>query len=186
VLDPGPLSPERIRPLRRREYERLVELGLFGDERIELLRGALVAMSPQGPSHADAVDRLGAHLVSVLGGRARVRQHSPLALGDDSEPEPDIAVVPNGDYSHEHPASALLVIEVADSSLRKDRELKGLLHAAAGIPEYWIVNLADHGVEIHRAPSAAGYSRITRHPQTETLALAIYPDATVCVGDVLR
>src|SRR5450631_913480 len=115
---------ESVRPLHRREYDRLVELGSFDEERIELLRGMLVGMSPQGAEHADVVHRLAALLARGFGDRAVVRTHSPLALGEDSEPEPDVAVLAPGDYSREHPSTALLVIEVSDTSLRKDRAIK--------------------------------------------------------------
>jgi Uma2 family endonuclease len=108
--------PDRIRPLRRIEYETLVERGLFHDARIELLCGALVEMRPQGPLHANVVRRLSGWLIRGLTETVQTRVQSPLAHSDESEPEPDIAVVPAGDYDHAHPTGALLVIEVAESS----------------------------------------------------------------------
>jgi Uma2 family endonuclease len=174
-----------VRPLRRREYDRLVELGLFEDERLELLRGTLVAMSPQGPPHADVVERLATRLVTGLAGRARVRSHSPLAVSDDSEPEPDIAVVPDGDYSTEHPSHALLVVEVADSSLRKDRQMKADLYAEAAVPDYWIVNLNQSAIEVHRDPSDGHYAAVTTYRRGQTLRLAAFPDIELEVDDIL-
>src|ERR1043165_617725 len=103
----------------------MAEIGLFDDERVELVRGVIIAMSPIYPPHASPVDRLTEILVRALAGRARVRIQQPLLATDESEPEPDVAVVPLGDYTATHPDRALLVIEVADSSLRKDRLLKG-------------------------------------------------------------
>ncbi len=185
MLDVAPLFPETVRPLRRREYERLVELGVFDDERIELLRGVLVTMSPQGAPHADAISRLGAALTTALAGRAVVRQHSPIALTEDSEPEPDIAVVPEGSYAHEHPATALLVVEVADSSLRKDRELKAPLYASAGVPEYWLVDLVHHTVEVGRTPGPDGYGEVRVRAWDEAVALSAFPDVAVVFRDLL-
>ena len=130
MLRDSPLLLESLRPLRRREYNCLVELGVFDEERVELLDGVLVSMNPQGAEHAEVTAFLAERLTVSLSGRARVRAHSPLSLSDESEPEPDIAVVPAGDYARAHPTRALHLIEVADSSLRRDRELKAVLYAA--------------------------------------------------------
>jgi Uma2 family endonuclease len=163
----------------------MVELGLFDEERIELLHGALVEMSPQGASHADVTERLAMLLAAAAAGGARVRQHSPLAVSDDSEPEPDIAVVPPGDYSREHPRMALLVVEVADSSLRKDRKIKAALYAACAVPEYWLVNLVDQVIEIHRAPLGGQYEDVTEHRGNATVSPLALPAAVVVVGQLL-
>src|SRR5450631_1217800 len=104
-------AAEVIRPLRRVEYDQLVALGAFQDERIELLDGALVAMSPIGAPHSSAVQKLTRLLVLALVGCAEVRPQLPFAALEFSEPEPDLAVVPLGDYDTEHPAQAHLVIE---------------------------------------------------------------------------
>jgi Uma2 family endonuclease len=186
VLDPGPLFPETVRPLRRVEYERIVDLGLFEDERVELLRGALVAMSPQKGPHANGAARLGEALALALRGRAHVRQHSPLALSDDSEPEPDIAVVAPGDYAKAHPQTALLVAEVADSSLRKDRHVKADLYAEANIPEYWILNVVDGVLEVYRSPTADHYASVSSHDRSSTVTPLAFPDVVVAVADLLR
>jgi Uma2 family endonuclease len=185
TLDAASLLPERVRPLHRREYERMVELGLFDDERIELLRGALVEMSPQGAPHSDVTERLAATLYEALRGRARVRSHSPLALSDDSEPEPDIAVVPPGDYSRELPRAALLVVEVADSSLRKDRRIKAELYAEAGVPEYWLVNLVDGVIELHSDPREGRYQNVTSHGRAARLTPGLLAGVVVDVGALL-
>ncbi len=144
--------------MRRAEYERLVALGAFEDERVELLHGVLVDMSPNKPGHVSPIDRLTMILVPALVGRAIVRVQSPIAAGDESEPEPDLAVVPPGDYRQEHPAHALLVIEVALSSLNKDRHVKAPLYAASGFLEYWIVDVAGQAVEVHAAPADGVYT----------------------------
>jgi len=185
VIDLSALGPERIRPLRRDEYDRLVAAGCFEDEKIELLDGVLVEMSPQGVGHAYAIQQLIMLLVPALVGRAVVRPQSPLAVSDDSEPEPDLAILPSGDYSRQHPTHALLVIEVAESSLRKDRRLKAALYARAGIPEYWIVNLADGLIEVHRASRDGAYSQVTTHRPGETIGPQAFEDVRVPVADIV-
>jgi Uma2 family endonuclease len=186
VPEPAHTLLESIRPLHRREYDRLVELGSFDDERLELLGGLLVAMSPQGTEHADVISRLATLLVKALADRALVRSHSPLVVADDSEPEPDVAVVEPGDYSCEHPSAALLVVEVSDSSLRTDREVKAPLYAAAGIQEYWIVNLVDRVIEVHRAPREGRYTDVAQHGRGVTLRPLAFADVVVAVGELIR
>jgi Uma2 family endonuclease len=182
MSDSVPLDAEGVRPLKRTEYDQLVELGFFEDERLELLRGLLVTMSPQKPRHANVPAVLGALLVRALGSRAQVRQHSPLALGEYSEPEPDIAVVPPGDYSRAHPATALLIVEAADSSLRQDRRFKAALYAEHGIPEYWIVNLVESVVEVHTLPAAGRYTRVETCGMEQSVCLLAFPDVRVHLG----
>ena len=144
----------KTRRLRRVEYDRLVDLGMFAGERLELLDGLLVVREPQGSPHAAVAAHIGQVLAAAFGPGWHPRLHSPLALDDDSEPEPDVAIVTGGplEYVGAHPSTAALVIEVADSSLRLDRRLKGGLYARAGLPEYWIVNLAEGVLEVHRRP----------------------------------
>jgi Uma2 family endonuclease len=184
MLDASLLLPERPRPLKRTEYDRLVALGAFEDERIELLHGVLVDMSPNDPLHVSPIDRLNMILTPALLGRAIVRIQSPIVAHDESEPEPDVVVVPLGDYRKEHPASALLVIEVALSSLNKDRKVKAPLYAASGFPEYWIVNVAETAIEVHRTPSDGRYAGVTRHSIGEVLRPEAFPDVTVNVAEV--
>jgi len=185
MVDLGSLAQERIRPLRRAEYDKLVALGHFEDERIELLAGVLVEMSPQGVAHSHAVRKLTELFVLGLRGRGALSPQLPLALSDDSEPEPDIVVSPPGEYTEDHPSEALLIVEVAESSLRKDRRIKGLLYSAARVPEYWIVNLVDRVVEIHRDPQPEGYATIARVGRGETVAPLRFPDLAIRVDDIL-
>src|SRR4051812_8621315 len=100
------IEPELVRPFTRSEYAQMIELGLFQDERVELIRGVLVKMSPQAAPHASTVQKLNQLLMTRLQGRFTVRIQSPLALSDDTEPEPDVAVVALGDYEVEHPTTA--------------------------------------------------------------------------------
>ena len=185
MIDPAILGSEPLRPLRRCEYDRLVELGYFDDEKVELLGGVLVAVSPQGAGHGHAIGQLTVLFVRAVGDRALVRIQTPLAAADDSEPEPDLAIIPKQDYSHEHPSRALLVVEVAQSSLRKDRMLKTALYARAEVPEYWIVNLAERVVEVYRDPQGDRYSSMSTHPAGETLRPVSFPDIEIPIADVL-
>lgn len=162
MFDPDLLAPEAIRKLSRREYDKLVDLGVFEDERIELLRGMLVTMSPQGGPHATISSWFSQELAIRLGRDFDVRGHCPYAATDDSEPEPDVSVSRRVTNLLEHPSSPLLVIEVADSSVRKDRKLKGPIYAEAGAPEYWLVVIANDQlqVEVHTNPTPAGYRNV--------------------------
>jgi Uma2 family endonuclease len=176
---------DRVRPLRRVEYERLVDAGL-ANEKVELIHGVIVRRSPRGARHAAAVQRLTQLLVVALGvpGRAAVRVQLPLALGDDSEPEPDLAAVAPGAYRDEHPRSAFLVIEVAESSLTEDRRDKGALYAEAGIPEYWIVDAARERVEVHSEIVEGAYSRVTPFNRGDVILSFALPELKVRVDDV--
>ena len=139
----------------RIEYERLVECGFFRpDEPIELVGGRLIVSEPLGSSHAVAVALASDALRTAFGAGWAVREEKPVALDDDSEPEPDLAVVPgtHRDYSTAHPARPVLVVEVAETSLTWDRGEKGSLYARAGIGDYWIVNLIDRVLEVYRNP----------------------------------
>ncbi|HEY5090867.1 MAG TPA: Uma2 family endonuclease [Polyangia bacterium] len=179
------LSILAVRRFRRGEYDRLVDLGLFQDERIELIDGLLVEMSPQGARHAYAVRQLTMLFARAVGERALVQIQSPLALGDDSEPEPDVALVPPGDYSRAHPSHAFLVVEVADDSLRKDRLVKARLYARAGIPEYWIVNLPQRTVEVHRGAGADGYSSVSTHGADQTVSPEAFADLEIQISAII-
>jgi Uma2 family endonuclease len=155
---------ERLRRIRVEEYHRMIEAGILGeDERVQLIDGMLVAMTPQGRAHAFVIQELTRILVRQLGDDFRVLSQLPLTLAGDSEPEPDIAVVRAREAasSTRHPGTALLVIEVAGESLRFDRQTKAAVYARHAIPEYWIVNLADAAIEVHRDPdpSSAAYRR---------------------------
>lgn len=183
VLDPREISPDTIRPILRVEYERMVQMGLFADEHVELLEGVIVRMSPHGPDHDDAVTRLTRRLVQALGDRAEVRPQCAFATAD-SEPEPDVAVVPPGPYHAAHPSQAILVIEVARSSLAKDRGPKARIYAAAGVPEYWVVNLEERQLEIHRDAREGTYTRIEILRAGQTVRLDAFPDVELDVAFV--
>jgi Uma2 family endonuclease len=138
----------------RAEYERVVDLGLFRGELVELIGGQLVVAEPQGSRHATAVGVIDDALRAALPPGWIVRTRMPVALDDESEPEPDLALVPGSrrDYRDAHPGPPALAVEVADATLDFDREHKGSLYARAAVPDYWLVNLIDRIVEVHRAP----------------------------------
>lgn len=157
-------------PLRRAEYDVLVDQGVLGpDDRMQLLEGELVEMSPQKPPHAGMVERLTEVLVPALVGRYRVRVQLPLAAGEYSEPEPDVAVVPADESRERHPERAVLVIEVAHETVRLDLGRKARIYAAAGVPEYWVIDVHANVVHVHTEPSPDGYSSITQHDPDDTL-----------------
>lgn len=185
MLTDADLAPDRARPLLRAEYEQLVECGAFENERVELLEGALVTMSPQGPAHAHAIRLLSEVLIGALRGRAAVRIQSPLGLLDDSEPEPDLAIVPQGDHSRNHPSEALLVVEVADSSQRRDRVVKGPIYARAGVAEYWLVDLTSRTIEVHLHPQGSRFTHVTHYGEGQTLRPLAFPDVEVHIGSIL-
>ena len=152
-----PLSTARTKHWTRLEYERLVDLGAFRPgERLELVGGALVVREPQGGPHATAVGLAEDALREAFGPGWTVRAQSPIALDEESEPEPDIAVVPGTrrDYRRDHPSQPVLIVEVADSSLPLDQREKASLYARARIADYWIVNLVDNILEVYRDPVA--------------------------------
>jgi len=185
VLDTAQLAPERPRPLRRVEYEQLVSAGAFTEERIELLEGVLVQMSPQGAEHADVVSRLTMLLARLVGDLAVVRVQSPFAASDDSEPEPDVALVPPGDYRRAHPTHALLIVEVAESSLRKDSSIKADLYARSHVDEYWIVDLNARSVLVHSASDGTTYRRRFAAPPGGSLSLASLSGVVLAISDFL-
>jgi len=149
--------PVRTRQWTRAEYDRLIEIGVFrpGDP-VELLGGQLVVAEPQSEAHYTAVGLVEDALRLAFGPGWLIRSQGPLALDEESEPEPDIAVAPGSrrDYSREHPARPVLVVEVAVSSLALDRNHKGSLYARAGLEDYWIVNLPGRVLEVYRQPVA--------------------------------
>jgi Uma2 family endonuclease len=178
----------------RAEYDRLVDLGMFDGERLELLDGLLVVREPQKSPHAATVTQAGHVVEAAFGAGWHARVQMPVALDDNSEPEPDVAIVPGvpRDYLHGHPARPVLVVEVADSSLRFDRRQKSRLYARAGLAEYWIVNIVDHALEVYRQPERETDERedwtyrsveILHPPATVTPLAALH--ARIAVADLL-
>ncbi|MBI3826882.1 MAG: Uma2 family endonuclease [Candidatus Rokubacteria bacterium] len=187
-------APLTVRRWKRVEYDRLVDLGMFQDEPLELIAGHLIVAEPQGSWHAATIEIVAEALRGVLPPGWVVRDEKPLALDDDSSPEPDVAVVPgrHADYLAAHPDRPALAIEIAETSLHFDREHKGSLYARARIVDYWIVNLVDDVLEVYRepvtdplAPYGWRYRSMTRLVPPADLALLALPAAHVAVADLL-
>jgi Uma2 family endonuclease len=161
------------------EYHRMGEAGVFHeDDRVELIDGQVVEMTPIGPGHGSCVNRL-TELFAPLVGRATLSVQNPLGLGEHQEPQPDFAVLryrPDG-YRAQHPQSAdvLLVIEVGDRSANSDRNTKIPLYALAGIPEAWLVNLPGDGIETYRRPVGGRYADVETVRRGGTLAPLAFP-----------
>lgn len=151
-----PMDRVRTHRWSRTEYDRSIDTGVFQPEdRFELIGGTLVVREPHRASHATAIELALDALREAFGPGWRIRVQLPVALDDESEPEPDVAVAPGSarTYLSSHPARPVLIVEVADTSLTFDREEKGSLYARARIADYWIVNLVDRVVEVHRDPA---------------------------------
>jgi Uma2 family endonuclease len=174
----------RIRPLKRVEYDRLAAEGFFENEKVELLFGMVVEMAPIDPEHSESVYVVGRFLERQLGERGRVRIQSSFAASDDSEPEPDVFVVPNQNYWHEHPNHAFLIVEVSRSSLKRDR-VKRLLYANGTVDEYWIVNHEDDCVEIFQEARDGAWTKTSTARRGDVIAPLRFADVKVPVDEIL-
>ncbi len=147
------LTQPRTRRFTRQEYERLADLGFFNGPKVELILGEIIQMSAKKNYHAITLGLGEDVLRAAFGPKFWVRPQLPLVLGKYGEPEPDLAVVPGGprDYA-EHPQSALLVLEISDTTLKLDRGKKAAQYAYAGIEDYWIIDLVDGQLEVYREP----------------------------------
>jgi len=182
------MPAEDVRRWKREAYERLAEDGYFQpDERVELVDGIIYEMPPQSVGHAVAVRLARQILGRIFPSGFDILVQMPLALGEDSEPEPDLAVVPGNPRDHltSHPISAVLVIEVADTSLSRDRERKAGLYARAGIPDYWILVLGANQLEVHRDPQGGTYRSKTVLKARDKISPLACLEATIAVGELL-
>jgi len=185
----------RTRRFTRAEYERLIDLGVFQPgEDIELIGGELMVAEPQGAPHYTAIRKTAKALEAAFGPGWDVRTEGPIGLDDESEPEPDVAVVPGGpdDYARAHPSRPVLTVEVAESSLALDRQRKGSLYARAGLADYWVLNLIDRVLEVYREPvpdsaSPFGwrYTRSEVFDASARVAPLAAPGANVLVSNLL-
>lgn len=185
----------RTRRFTRAEYDRLIELGVFqpGDP-IELIGGELMVAEPQGTEHYTAIQKTAKVLEAAFGPGWNIRTQGPIGLDDDSEPEPDVAVVPGipDDYSRAHPSRPVLTVEVAESSLVTDRRRKGSLYARAALADYWVLNLVGRVLEVYREPvsdSAAPfgwrYARGDVFDTTMRVTPLAAPSASIRIADLL-
>jgi Uma2 family endonuclease len=178
-------TPDELRPIRRVEYEQMAQMGIFDDERVELLYGTVVRMSPTGPRHDSVIQVLTRLLVRALDPRAAVRIQSSFAASDQSEPQPDVAVVPPGAYADAHPREAWLIVEVTESSRKTDRGRKASLYAESSVPEYWVVDLVSDRIEVYTEVAAGEYTRIVPYRKGERVSLLRFPDVSIAVDEIL-
>jgi Uma2 family endonuclease len=177
------------------EYALMIEAGVFApDERVELIEGEIIAVSPANPPHASRIARLTTVLVRLFGDTHEIRVQLPLTLGLRSEPEPDFALVrlEVADGAARHPAAADLVIEISDSSLRLDRNEKASLYAKAGVMDYWILNLKHHRLEVRRdaweqedAVYGWDYATVSLHSPDQRVSPLFAPQIVFEVCDLL-
>ena len=170
------------------EYHRMAEAGIFRpDERIELIEGEIVQMSPIDPRHAGCVINANRVFLTRLGDRVVVSPQNPVVIQPRSEPQPDLLLLrPRAvSYSREHPTpeDVVLAVEVADTTARFDRLVKARLYARAGIAEFWLLLPQDGAVEVHRAPGPDGYAGVTRLGSGQTVSPLAFPAAGFAVAD---
>ncbi len=172
------------------EYQRMGEAGIFppGD-RVELIDGEILTMSPIGSLHAAAVARATYALMTATTGLCTVRVQSPVRLNRNSEPEPDLVLAKSRDdfyaAAHPGPSDVLLVIEVAETTLRFDREVKGPLYARNGIVEYWLVDLTGERLTRHRTPENDGYRDVVTLSRGQALSPLQLPDFEIRTDDLI-
>lgn len=172
------------------DYHRMAEVGILTeDDRVELLDGEIVEMTPIGSDHAGHVKRLNALFTSRLGARIVMSVQDPVGLSRHSEPQPDVALLrPRADFyarSHPRPEDVLLLIEVADTSVETDRRIKVPLYAKAGLGEVWLIDLGAERVEVYREPAAEGYREVRVLARGQGIRPQAFPDLTLSVDDLL-
>lgn len=172
------------------DYHRMIEAGVLDDKRVELLNGVITDMSPEGQPHAGLGNRSARYLQRILGDLAIVREGHPVTLPNNSEPEPDIAIVEPLDevYIEEHhpyPENIFWLIEYANTSLEKDTEVKRKIYATAGIREYWVVNLKTRELIVYREPMNGDYQSQLTFTEGEVHSIA-FPDVAISVDRLLR
>ena len=182
-----------VQVIRRRftvkDYHLMAQAGiLHEDDRVELIEGEIVEMSPIGSQHAGIVDRLTRLLTRLTAETVIVRIQNPILLGAHSEPQPDISLLRSRQdfYTGSHPQAEhiLLVIEVADTTIAYDREVKVPLYAREGVPEVWVVELATETVEVHRSLRPDGYGETLTLARGEILSPEALPTMALAVDDI--
>lgn len=173
----------------RKEYYQMAEAGILRPtDRVELIRGEIIEMSPIGPRHAAFVNSLNELLVTRLAGRGIVGVQNPVVLADDSEPQPDLAILRRRSVPYKEAEvtteDVLLLIEVAESSLLYDRSTKLRLYAEAGIPEYWVVDCAAETIDVYREPRGDGYGKTSRLAGTASVSPQTFPDVSLTLAEI--
>lgn len=179
-----------VRKFTVEEYYKLAEVGILSeDDRVELIEGEIVVHSPIGSRHAACVKRLNALFSSRAQNKAIVSVQDPIRLSEHSEPQPDLALLkPHPDfYAEEHPSpqDVLLIIEVTETSLEYDKSVKLPLYAKHGIPEVWLVDLAQGRMEVHRKPQGERYMSAQKFKRDQTIAPEALPEVKLAVDEIL-
>ncbi len=172
------------------EYYQMAEAGIFlANDRVELIAGEIIEMSPIGSRHAACVDRLNRLFNRLLASRVIVRVQNPIRLSDRSEPQPDLTLLqPRPDFyaeAHPQPAEVLLLVEVSDTTVEYDREVKIPLYAQAGIVEVWLVNLPEAYIEVYRHPAGDRYLEIHRWQRGQNISILAFSDVSFAVNDIV-
>ncbi|MBS9388372.1 MAG: Uma2 family endonuclease [Dolichospermum sp. WA123] len=172
------------------QYHQMSEVGIFSEnDKVELINGEIIEMSPIGRRHAACVDRINRLFSNILGMKVIVRVQNPIILNNLSEPEPDIALLqPRADFyesGHPQPQDIFLLIEVADSSLEYDRDVKIPLYASSGITEVWLVDIYEQVIIVYRYPSENGYSDIQKLSRGEKMSIQAFPEINLVVDNIL-
>ncbi|MCW6050415.1 Uma2 family endonuclease [Microcoleus sp. A2-C5] len=183
-------APFTLRKWTVKEYQKLGEMGFFHpEERVELISGNIIRMSAKGTAHTSATRRTATLLRALLENLAAVYTQDPIALDDNSEPEPDIAVVRIDplDYATHHPtpSEVYLIIEVADSSLAYDREIKAKIYARSGIADYWVLNVNDRQLHIFREPAEDGYQSEVIIGEIASISPLQFPAFNIAIQEML-
>jgi Uma2 family endonuclease len=170
------------------EYHQMIATGILDDQRVELLKGKIVEMSPEGELHAYSSSEVGDYLRGRLGDKAKIREAHPITLPNHSEPEPDVAIAqPLGrEYlqHHPYPENIFWLIEYSESTLDKDLETKRLLYAEVNIPEYWVVNLKNRTLIVFRNPQDGDYTSKVTLSNGTVYALA-FPEIALAVEKII-
>jgi len=172
------------------QYHQMSEVGIFSEnDKVELINGEIIEMSPIGRRHTACVNRLNSVFSQLLGKKVIIAVQNPIILNNLSEPEPDIALLqPRADFyesGHPQPQDIFLLIEVADSSLEYDRDVKTPLYASSGITEVWLVDIYEQAIIVYRYPSKNGYSDIQKLSRGEKMSIQAFPEINLVVDDIL-
>lgn len=170
------------------EYYRMAEAGIFHeDDRVELIEGEIVKMSPIGSRHAGCLKDMAALFHEQLKRRAVLGVQDPLRIDAQTEPQPDLTILKPGKYRQRHPGpdDVLLIVEIADSSEAYDRDVKVPLYARSGIPEVWLVRLLADSIRVYKAPEKGVYREIRDFGRGQTISPALLPDVALSTNDIL-
>ncbi|MEB3179886.1 MAG: Uma2 family endonuclease [Nostocaceae cyanobacterium] len=171
------------------QYHKMVDSGILKeDDRVELIRGEIIEMSPIGTKHAACVNRLNNLLYRKLGDRIILGVQNPVILSDTSEPQPDVTLLKHRDdfyeSAHPQPQDIYLLIEVADTTVKYDKEVKIPLYTEHGIMEVWLVDINEESVEVYREPATDGYQNVRKFVGGESLSIGVFSDVNISVKEI--